>query len=86
MVISTSYNFRICGDFSALLMIGQNLVLNFMFLERLELYFTWIEQVVKKTFIGEGEVKKPPNQMAGEILSFFTRNNFAVSDRGEIIT
>ncbi|KAK4490542.1 hypothetical protein RD792_001224 [Penstemon davidsonii] len=44
-------------------------------------------KVVKKTFIGEGEkTKKAPNQVAGEILSFFTRNNFAVSDRGETIT
>ncbi|CAA0843100.1 cofactor assembly of complex C [Striga hermonthica] len=42
-------------------------------------------KVVQKTFIGEGE-KKAPNQVAGEILSFFTRNNFAVSDRGETIT
>ncbi|RZC59493.1 hypothetical protein C5167_006798 [Papaver somniferum] len=44
-------------------------------------------KVVKKTFVGEGEAKmKGPNQVAGEILSFFTRNNFAVSDRGETIT
>ncbi|KAI9084043.1 hypothetical protein K1719_034039 [Acacia pycnantha] len=42
-------------------------------------------KVVKKTFIGEGE-KKTPNQVAGEILSFFTRNNFAVTDKGETIT
>ncbi|PIN01145.1 hypothetical protein CDL12_26350 [Handroanthus impetiginosus] len=41
-------------------------------------------KVVQKTFI-EGEGKKAPNQVAGEILSFFTRNNFAVSDRGETI-
>lgn len=40
---------------------------------------------MQKTFIGEGE-KKAPNQAAGEILSFFTRNNFAVTDRGETIT
>lgn len=40
---------------------------------------------MKKTFIGENE-KKAPNQVAGEILSFFTRNNFAVTDRGETIT
>lgn len=40
---------------------------------------------MKKTFIGEGE-KKPPNQVAGEILSFFTRNNFQVTDRGETVT
>ncbi|GFP78820.1 hypothetical protein PHJA_000025500 [Phtheirospermum japonicum] len=43
-------------------------------------------KVVKKTFIGEGAEKKAPNQVAGEIMSFFTRNNFAVSDRGETIT
>ncbi|EYU41322.1 hypothetical protein ABFS82_12G027200 [Erythranthe guttata] len=43
-------------------------------------------KVVKKTFVGEGEVKKAPSQVAGEILSFFTRNNFAVADRGETIT
>lgn len=42
-------------------------------------------KIVKKTFIGEGE-KKPPNQVAGEILSFFTRNNFQVTDRGETVT
>lgn len=47
--------------------------------------FLLLDQVVQKTFIGEGE-KKVPNQVAGEILSFFTRNNFAVSDRGETIT
>ncbi|MCL7034871.1 hypothetical protein MKW94_011890 [Papaver nudicaule] len=44
-------------------------------------------KIVKKSFVGEGEAKmKGPNQVAGEILSFFTRNNFAVSDRGETIT
>ncbi|MED6222879.1 Protein COFACTOR ASSEMBLY OF COMPLEX C SUBUNIT B ccb1, chloroplastic [Stylosanthes scabra] len=42
-------------------------------------------KIVKKTFVGEGE-KKSPNQVAGEILSFFTRNNFEVTDRGETIT
>ncbi|XP_077212303.1 cofactor assembly of complex C isoform X2 [Tasmannia lanceolata] len=41
-------------------------------------------KIVKKTFIGEE--KKAPKQAAGEILSFFTRNNFVVSDRGETIT
>ncbi|XP_050383112.1 protein COFACTOR ASSEMBLY OF COMPLEX C SUBUNIT B CCB1, chloroplastic [Argentina anserina] len=41
-------------------------------------------KIVQKTFIGEE--KKPPNQVAGEILSFFTRNNFVVTDRGETIT
>ncbi|KAF3435321.1 hypothetical protein FNV43_RR22408 [Rhamnella rubrinervis] len=43
-------------------------------------------KIVQKTFIGEGEAKKAPNQVAGEIVSFFTRNNFAVADRGETIT
>ncbi|PWA98202.1 cofactor assembly of complex C [Artemisia annua] len=45
-------------------------------------------KVVKKTFVEElveGN-KKPPNQVAGEILSFFTRNNFSVVDKGETIT
>ncbi|KAG6383227.1 hypothetical protein SASPL_157034 [Salvia splendens] len=42
-------------------------------------------KVVKKTLVREGEGKKAPNQVAGEILSFFTRNNFVVSDRGETI-
>ncbi|TKY46252.1 COFACTOR ASSEMBLY OF COMPLEX C SUBUNIT B CCB1 [Spatholobus suberectus] len=42
-------------------------------------------KIVQKTFMGEGE-KKAPNQVAGEILSFFTRNNFAVTDRGETVT
>ncbi|XP_058102880.1 protein COFACTOR ASSEMBLY OF COMPLEX C SUBUNIT B CCB1, chloroplastic [Magnolia sinica] len=41
-------------------------------------------KIVQKTFVGEE--KKTPNQVAGEILSFFTRNNFVVSDRGETIT
>ncbi|GMY12967.1 protein COFACTOR ASSEMBLY OF COMPLEX C SUBUNIT B CCB1, chloroplastic [Fagus crenata] len=43
-------------------------------------------KIVQKTFIGEGEGKKAPNMVAGEILSFFTRNNFVVTDRGETIT
>ncbi|KAM3343166.1 protein COFACTOR ASSEMBLY OF COMPLEX C SUBUNIT B CCB1, chloroplastic [Capsicum galapagoense] len=45
-------------------------------------------KIVKKTFVKEGieEGKKAANQVAGEILSFFTRNNFAVLDRGETIT
>lgn len=42
-------------------------------------------KVVQKTFIGEGKVKKAPNQVAGEIFSFFTRNSFSVADRGETI-
>ncbi|KAJ0988729.1 hypothetical protein J5N97_007085 [Dioscorea zingiberensis] len=41
-------------------------------------------KIVQKTFVKEGSA--PPNQVAGEILSFFTRNNFSVSDRGETIT
>ncbi|KAL9403166.1 hypothetical protein Peur_000138 [Populus x canadensis] len=43
-------------------------------------------KIVQKTFTGEGEGKKEPAQVAGEILSFFTRNNFAVTGRGETIT
>ena len=45
-------------------------------------------QIVRKTFVvGEGEgVKKEPKQVAGEILSFFTRKNFNITDRGETIT
>ncbi|KAI9176274.1 hypothetical protein LWI28_000644 [Acer negundo] len=43
-------------------------------------------KIVQKTFIGEVESKKAPNQVAGEILSFFTRNNFVVTDRGETVT
>ncbi|KAL6139365.1 hypothetical protein ACLB2K_057670 [Fragaria x ananassa] len=41
-------------------------------------------KIVQKTFMGEE--RKAPNQLAGEILSFFTRNNFVVTDRGETIT
>ncbi|RWR74411.1 protein COFACTOR ASSEMBLY OF COMPLEX C SUBUNIT B CCB1, chloroplastic [Cinnamomum micranthum f. kanehirae] len=41
-------------------------------------------KIVQKTFIGDE--KKAPNQAAGEILSFFTRNNFVVLDRGETVT
>ncbi|KAH9625103.1 hypothetical protein KSS87_018092 [Heliosperma pusillum] len=44
------------------------------------------QKVVKKTFVEAEEKMKTPNQVAGEILSFFTRNNFVVSDRGETIT
>ncbi|KAL3640403.1 Protein COFACTOR ASSEMBLY OF COMPLEX C SUBUNIT B ccb1, chloroplastic [Castilleja foliolosa] len=43
-------------------------------------------KVVKKTFLVDNAEKKAPSQVAGEIMSFFTRNNFAVSDRGETIT
>ncbi|PSS18253.1 Protein COFACTOR ASSEMBLY OF COMPLEX C SUBUNIT B like [Actinidia chinensis var. chinensis] len=43
-------------------------------------------KIVQKTYIKEGEGKKVPNQVAGEILSFFTRNNFEVLDIAETIT
>ncbi|CAO2141882.1 unnamed protein product [Urochloa humidicola] len=43
-------------------------------------------KIVQKTFVKEGGESMAPNQVAGEILSFFTRNNFTVSDRGEVIT
>ncbi|CAD6256853.1 unnamed protein product [Miscanthus lutarioriparius] len=43
-------------------------------------------KIVQKTFIKEEGQLMAPNQVAGEILSFFTRNNFTVSDRGEVIT
>ncbi|CAN6470565.1 unnamed protein product [Victoria cruziana] len=45
-------------------------------------------KIVQKTFVRDGAEEKStaPNQVAGEILSFFTRNNFTVSDRGEIVT
>lgn len=43
-------------------------------------------QIVQRKFIGEGEERKAPNRVAGEILSFFTRNNFVVTDTGETVT
>ncbi|KAE8665691.1 Cofactor assembly of complex C isoform 2 [Hibiscus syriacus] len=43
-------------------------------------------KIVQKTFVGEGAEEKAPNQVAAEILSFFTRSNFVVTDRGETIT
>ncbi|GMH06892.1 hypothetical protein Nepgr_008732 [Nepenthes gracilis] len=44
-------------------------------------------KIVQKTYVVEdGEKKKTPNQVAGEILSFFTLKNFVVCDRGETIT
>ncbi|XP_062197969.1 protein COFACTOR ASSEMBLY OF COMPLEX C SUBUNIT B CCB1, chloroplastic-like [Phragmites australis] len=43
-------------------------------------------KIVQKTFVKEDGQSMAPNQVAGEILSFFTRNNFTVSDRGEVIT
>ncbi|KAF3523621.1 hypothetical protein F2Q69_00047785 [Brassica cretica] len=49
---------------------------------RLRLLF----QIVRKTFVVSKGIKKEPKQVPGEILSFFTRNNFNVTDRGETIT
>ncbi|KAK3119073.1 hypothetical protein QOZ80_9BG0713240 [Eleusine coracana subsp. coracana] len=43
-------------------------------------------KIVQKTFVREDGQPMAPNQVAGEILSFFTRNNFTVTDRGEVIT
>lgn len=44
-------------------------------------------KIVQKTFVKEGgAAAAAPKQVAGEILSFFTRNNFSVSNRGETIT
>ncbi|KAF9618981.1 hypothetical protein IFM89_002976 [Coptis chinensis] len=44
-------------------------------------------KIVKKTFVVEEEGRKMEAKLvAGEILSFFTRSNFSVSDRGETIT
>jgi hypothetical protein len=43
-------------------------------------------KIVQKTFVREDGQSMAPNQVAGEIMSFFTRNNFIVSDRGEVIT
>lgn len=47
-------------------------------------------KIVKKTFTlkeGEGKSLVPPKELAGQIFSFFTRNNFlAVLDRGDTIT
>ncbi|KAL0735978.1 hypothetical protein Bca4012_012188 [Brassica carinata] len=43
--------------------------------------------IVRKTFVvseGEGG-KKEPKQVAGEILCFFTRKNFNITDRGKTI-
>nr|CAA66820.1 hypothetical protein [Arabidopsis thaliana] len=42
-------------------------------------------KIVRKTFV-VNDVKKEPKQVAGEILSFFTRKNFNITDRGETIT
>jgi hypothetical protein len=46
----------------------------------------FLMQIVQKTFVREDGQSMAPNQVAGEIMSFFTRNNFTVSDRGEVIT
>jgi len=43
-------------------------------------------KIVQKTFMVTKEDGKPPNQVAGEVMSFFTRNNFVVADRGDTIT
>ncbi|CAM6025252.1 unnamed protein product [Sphagnum balticum] len=46
-------------------------------------------KVVKKTFLVQGstmEQGKSPRQIAAEISSFFTRNNFLVTGRGDTIT
>ncbi|XP_062183071.1 protein COFACTOR ASSEMBLY OF COMPLEX C SUBUNIT B CCB1, chloroplastic-like [Phragmites australis] len=43
-------------------------------------------KIVQKTFVKEDGQLMTPNQVAGEILSFFTRNNFTILDRGEVIT
>ncbi|GAB2229834.1 hypothetical protein Droror1_Dr00014090 [Drosera rotundifolia] len=42
-------------------------------------------KIVQKTFIQGDDAKKEPKRVAGEVLSFFARNNFTVSDRGETI-
>ncbi|XP_037444094.1 uncharacterized protein LOC119312469 isoform X2 [Triticum dicoccoides] len=43
-------------------------------------------KIVQKTSVGEEGQPTAPSLVAGEILSFFTRNSFAVSDRGKVIT
>ncbi|KAJ7516944.1 hypothetical protein O6H91_21G005600 [Diphasiastrum complanatum] len=46
-------------------------------------------KIVKKTFLVPGPTEtngKAPKQVAGEITSFFLRNNFEIRDRGEAIT
>lgn len=44
-------------------------------------------QIVKKTFNVPGPAAggKSPKQIAAEITSFFTRNNFTVKDRSEVV-
>ncbi|GBG79591.1 hypothetical protein CBR_g29738 [Chara braunii] len=46
-------------------------------------------KIVRKTFVVPGPKvpnSKPLKQLAGEISSFFTRNNFRIKDSGEIVT
>eukprot|EP00249_Psilotum_nudum_P005683 c19117_g1_i1 orf=247-1170(-) len=46
-------------------------------------------KIVQKTFTVPGPSAtegKPPSQIAGEITSFFARNNFVVASRGEAVT
>eukprot|EP00897_Mesotaenium_endlicherianum_P006025 jgi/Mesen1/5450/ME000273S04691 len=46
-------------------------------------------KIVKKTFEAPGPAApnaKPLSQLAGEVTSFFTRNNYTISDRGEVVT
>ncbi|CAA7032620.1 unnamed protein product [Microthlaspi erraticum] len=43
-------------------------------------------KIVRKTFVVSEGIKKEPKQVAGEILSFFSRKNFNITDRGETIT
>lgn len=43
---------------------------------------------MKKTFNMPGTIAggKSPKQLAAEITSFFTRNNFTVKDRSDVVT
>eukprot|EP00271_Cylindrocystis_brebissonii_P011151 TRINITY_DN27973_c0_g1_i1.p1 TRINITY_DN27973_c0_g1~~TRINITY_DN27973_c0_g1_i1.p1 ORF type:complete len:315 (+),score=46.26 TRINITY_DN27973_c0_g1_i1:170-1114(+) len=46
-------------------------------------------KIVKKTFLIDGPGKpgsKPLSALAGEITSFFTRNNYRVAKQGEVVT
>ncbi|KAG6558153.1 hypothetical protein Mapa_000334 [Marchantia paleacea] len=46
-------------------------------------------KIVKKTFVVPGpsaDNGKIPSQIAGEITSSLTRNNFTITDRGEVVT
>ncbi|XP_038994597.1 protein COFACTOR ASSEMBLY OF COMPLEX C SUBUNIT B CCB1, chloroplastic-like [Hibiscus syriacus] len=42
-------------------------------------------KILQKIFVGEGAEEKEPNPVAAEILSFFTRKDFVVTDREETI-